>query len=138
MRRNRENMQRLTELRDRLKADIDRHEAAIEALRNQLIGIDQAIKTLGGEAVGTGSSRRTNVKKTVMQIIHDVGRQGVTAVEVVARAQAIGKTLDRASVSSLLSRLKREGTLVFNGERYSEAAAPPPEVRLIKLGSSGG
>jgi hypothetical protein len=126
MARNRENMQKLTELRDRLAADIGRHQAAIEALRNQLLGIEQAIKTLGGDAVGAGSSRRTNVKRTVMEIIHDAGTMGVTAVEVVGRAQVLGRSLDRASVSSLLSRLKREGTLTFNGERYFEA--PPRQA----------
>jgi hypothetical protein len=47
-----------------------------------------------------------------MEVIHEAGKGGVTAVEVVDRAAAKGRTLDRASVSSLLSRLKREGTLV--------------------------
>jgi hypothetical protein len=133
MRRNRENMQKLTELRDRLTADIGRHQASIEALRNQLLGIDQAIKTLGGDAVGGGSSRRTNVKRTVMEIVHDAGTMGVTAVEVVGRAQVLGRTLDKASVSSLLSRLKREGTLTFNGERYYEFVEPP--FKIVKNGS---
>jgi CRP-like cAMP-binding protein len=132
MARNRESMQKLTELRERLAADINRHRQAIEALENQLKGVEQAIKAIGGEA--HGSSRRTNVKRTVLGIIHDAGTLGVNAVEVVNSAAAKGISLDRASVSSLLSRLKREKTLTFNGERYVEAPPPEPEVRLIRLG----
>jgi hypothetical protein len=33
-----------------------------------------------------GSRRRTNVKRTVMEVIHEAGKGGVTAVEVVDRA----------------------------------------------------
>src|ERR1700689_2984793 len=104
-------MQKLMELRDRLAGDIGRHQQAIEALKNQLLGIEQAVKTLGGKGGGE-SCRRTDVKCTVMDVIHDAAKAGVTAVEVVDRAAAKGKCLDRASVFSLLSRLKREGTLV--------------------------
>jgi CRP-like cAMP-binding protein len=138
MTRNREHMHKLTELRDRLMGEIGRHQQAIEALKHQLSGVDQSMKALGGDA-GAGPSRRTNVKRTVMEVIHDASRVGVTAVEVVDRAAAKGRSLDRASVSSLLSRLKRDGTLTFNGERYFEVPPSTPEtpLKIVKSGNGG-
>lgn len=134
MAKSRESMQKLMELRERLVGEISRHQQAIEALKNQLIGVDQAIKTVGPDL---GAAPRRNVKKTVMEVIHEAGKAGVTAAETVDRAAAKGRTLDRASVSSLLSRFKREGALTFDGERYFEASAQPAEVplKIVKTGS---
>ncbi len=133
MRRNREQMDKLKELRDQITGEIGRHEQTIEALRHKLSGIELAMKTLGPE-IGEGS-RRTNVKRTVMEIVHDAGTMGVTAIEVVSRATVLGRSLDRASVSSLLSRLKREGTLTFDGDRYHEVRqAPEPPLKVVRNG----
>ena len=136
MTRNREHMQKLTGLRDRLMGEIGRHQQAIEALKQQLSGVDQSIKALGGD-VGAGPSRRTNVKGTVMEIIGEAASLGVTAFEVVDRGAAKGRDLDRPSVSSLLSRLKREGTLVLMEGRYY--VAPPRETfpKIVKTGNGG-
>lgn len=134
MARNTENMQKLMELRERLSGEIGRHQQAIEALKNQLIGVDQAIKTLGPDL---GAAPRRNVKKTVMEVIQEAGKAGITASEAVDRAAAKGRTLERPSVSSLLSRFKREGALTFDGERYYSAASQAPETPF-KIVKSGG
>ena len=127
---NRENMQKLVELRDRLTSDLNRHQQAIEAIRNQLIGVDAAMK-----AVDPGSpGPRRNVKRTVMEQVNEAGRSGITATEVVERAKIQGRELDKASVSSLLSRFKREGSLTFDGERYYAVGAAPqePSLKVVK------
>jgi len=69
--------------------------------------------------------RRRNVKKTVMELVSLAGTDGVTAVEVVDRAKALGRDLDRGSVSSLLSKFKAQGALTFDGERYYPAPQGP-------------
>jgi hypothetical protein len=121
-------MQKLLDQRARLAADI-------EAMRNKLAGIDMAIATLRGNEPesGVSGSPRANVKGTMLSIINDAGKAGVTASEVVERANAMGRSLDRGSVSSLLSRFKREGLLSFDGARYFPAEPKEPtNVRPIK------
>jgi hypothetical protein len=133
-----ENMKKLTELRDRLIATIAQHQRAIEAFQNQLAGVDAAIKAVSSED-GALPARR-NVKRTVMEIVQEAGRAGVTSYEVVEKAAAKGRTLERGSVSSLLSRFKREGTLTFDGERYYQAAPHAPQeppLKIVKAGNGG-
>jgi hypothetical protein len=134
MAKTRADMQRLGELRARLVAEIAERERGLHALQNKLLGIDAAIAAINGDTTGLNSSvptsRRRNVTRTVMEIIEEAGANGVTAGEVLDRAAAKGKTLDRASVSSLLSRNKREGLLTFDGERYHVASSQGPQPTL--------
>jgi hypothetical protein len=114
-----ENMQKLNDLREGILVEIRQRERDLEALRNKLRGIDAAIAAVGGGSTTEPKRRnRRNVKKTAMDLIVEAGSAGVTANEIVDRASIAGRHLDRGSISSLLSRLKREGVLVFNGERY--------------------
>jgi CRP-like cAMP-binding protein len=117
-------MQKLQELRAALLIDINQRERELEALRNRLKGFEAAMSAMSGTNVPPDPRRRTrrNVKGTVMDLIVEAGMDGVTAHEIVDKAAAAGRQLDRPSVSSLLSRLKREGVLSFDGERYYQAA----------------
>jgi hypothetical protein len=117
--------QKMQEGREALLIDISQRERELEALRNRLKGYDAAMAAATGTSVPPGPRRRTrrNVKGTVMDMIVEAGTAGVTAHEIVDKAAAGGRQLDRPSVSSLLSRLKREGVLSFDGERYHQANA---------------
>jgi hypothetical protein len=98
--------------------ELRQREREIEALRNKLRGIEASMAALGGDQPIEATRKNRNVKKTVIGLIVDAGSAGITAIEVVERAALAGRQLDRPSVSSLLSRLKRENVLSFNGERY--------------------
>ena len=128
-------MQKLHDLRDSLLAEINQRERELEALRNKLKGIDASIAAVGGASLSPEPRRRTrrNVKGTVMDLIVKAGGAGVTAHEIVDQAAANGRQLDRPSVSSLLSRLKREGVLSFDGERYYPAGTrtDPPGLKVV-------
>jgi hypothetical protein len=124
------NMQKLRELREGVLIELRQRERDVDALRNKLKGIDAAIAAIGGDgqASNARSKTRRNVKRTVLEIITEAGRDGVTSNEVTDRAAVMGRQLDRGSVSSLLSRLKREGTLTFDGERYRLVDPQPPTL----------
>lgn len=128
-------MQQLTELRDRLMLQIGAHQRQMEALQNQLLGVEASIKALGNAP--KGSSDR-NVKGIVLEIVREAATVGVTAAEVIGRAAAKGRQLKATSVSSLLSRFKSEGTLRFDGERYFVALPQEPPVKLVKPAANGG
>jgi hypothetical protein len=129
-------MKNLLDLRDQLAAKIAETERGLDALKNKLLGIDAAISTLRGSALGSEPPRpRRNVKRTVMEAVQDAGKAGVTVSDVIERAAAKGRTLERGSVSSLLSRFKREGVLTFDGERYHPvqpvASEPTPTLKIV-------
>ena len=136
--RNREQMEKLTELKERISSTIGQHQRAIEALHNQLIGVDAAITALGAVR-GTAPKARRNVKSTVLEVVQEAGKIGVTATEVINRAAAKGKALNASSVASLLSRFKQEGVLTFDGERYFTATqiTQDPPLKIVKTGNGG-
>lgn len=108
-------MKRLIEQRDALVREMD-------ALKNKIAGLEMAISLLEGEetaSTSTASSKRnTGVKKTVLDLLREVGSTGLNASTALEIASRRGVTLDRGSVSSLLSRLKSEGTVEYDGEKY--------------------
>jgi len=110
-------MQKLIDERQRLAAEI-------EAMRHRLEGLDIAIRLLEGEERnghafnGDAIVRRASVKETVLRLLGVFGETGLTAQEVVEKATELGESLDRASVSSLLSRLKKDGVLKLDGSKY--------------------
>jgi hypothetical protein len=121
-------MKRLQEERERLLAQM-------EALRNQIVGIDRAIAVMEGTGYGTPEERHRdrnyNVKDTVLGLVSAAGAVGLSVNQVLDNAKGKGIKLDRGTVSSLLSRLKRENILDMKGGQYF--VRPPEEGNKIRV-----
>lgn len=104
-----------------------------DALTNRLEGLETALRLAKGEAspnfvdLEKGRQKRGNVKTAVLDAVTASGEKGVSVTECVADAKSrSGLDLDRGSVSSLMSRLKKDGVFFYNGDRYrlKEYAGP--------------
>jgi hypothetical protein len=98
-------------------------EAELEALKNKIAGVRLAIDVMeGNEADDTaddnGRARRGAVKEALYDLLKEVGKTGLNANSAVEMAKRRGLELDRATVSSTLSRMKRDGAVDHDGERY--------------------
>ena len=112
-----ENMKALQEKREALVAEV-------LALTNQIKGLDVAIAIYSGQSQDSAATLKTkpprgkNVKETVLSLVENSGTNGINAVGVVETAKNMSIHLERASVSSLLSRLKKERVLDMTDGRY--------------------
>lgn len=104
-------MRRLLEQRDKLLAEI-------EALRNKVAGIELAISLLEQSSKAEPSTTRGRVKSVILDLLQEAGTTGLNATSAVKIANRRGVSLDRASVSSLLSRLKKDEIIVYDGDVY--------------------
>lgn len=108
-------MQKLREERDRLLREI-------EALRNQLIATERALAIVEGtdfrQPETRPRERARNVKDTVLGVLAEAGERGLSVNQILDIARSRGVDLDRGSVSSLVSRLKRESTLDMRDGQY--------------------
>lgn len=118
------NMKLLYERRDKLRMEM-------EALRARLDEVETLIRLVGGEVTKEPATdqrpRRGDLKEIVLSLMSEAGEAGLSSAECVTAAQAKrGVVLQPASVSSLLSRLKADGVLAYDGERYrlKEFAVP--------------
>lgn len=106
----------------KLEEEQRRLEEQIKGLSHELAAIKRAIALVRGEPsqVDAVAARkaRSSVKDTVLRLLDEHREVGLTAVEVVECAARGGEALDRGSVSSYLSRLKREGVLALHGSKY--------------------
>lgn len=108
-------------MRDTLIRERDMLLRQRDALDNQIMGIERAISLVAGEETITATKpggRRTNTKGVVLKLLEDVGTSGLNAAIAVELASRRGVSLDRNSVSSLLSRLKSDDVVVLESERY--------------------
>ncbi len=97
--------------------------AKMEAMRNKIAGLDLAIGLLAG-SVGSSpmaSSRTSGVTETLINMLEQTGEEGLNAQTATELALRRGLHLRRQSLSSLLSRLKRQGTVVYEDGRYKLA-----------------
>lgn len=95
-------------------------------------GLREALQLNGGALPNSqpteerSRARRGNLKETVLLLAQDVAEKGMSSEECVKLAK--GKSIDLVpgSVSSLLSRLKNDGVMFFDGQRYrlKEYAGP--------------
>jgi hypothetical protein len=128
-------MQKAAEMRAHVTSEIQDLERRLAEARvklatlNELLGVD-------GDDAGTGGRQR-NTKKIVLTMVTDAGAAGVTATEILEQALAKGRQLNANTVSSLLSKLKGDGALAFDGERYyakgkEPTEDPPSHLRAVK------
>lgn len=107
----------------RLIAERDRIKVQIEALQNQLKGLDIAIGLMNGDetsvsVASTSRPRARNVKETVLTLVENAGEEGITVNGVLDAAKNNGTHLERGTVSSLLSRMRRENVLDMADGKY--------------------
>ena len=140
------NMQKLIAQRDLLLREM-------EALRNKIAGLELGIALLDpAHSANSGGQRRNKSTKTiVLDMLLEVGTTGLNATTAVETASRRGVTLDRGSVASLLSRLKRDDVTLYDGHKYrlrefvpvesdkpSEADRPIEPSRLTILDGTDG
>lgn len=128
-------MKRLQEERDRLVARIEVLRSQMEALQNQVVGFDRAIAALEGTEFKAPDdphrNRARNVKDTVLGLLANAGQPGLSVNQVIDGARNKGVRLDRGTVSSLLSRLKRENILDMTDGQYF--VRPPTQGAANKI-----
>ena len=107
------------EMRQRLLLEREDLLRRRDALDNEIKGIERAIQLVSAsEAKDVSSSRKPQTKGIVLDLLEEVGTTGLDAAIAVRLASAKGLTVEKASVSSLLSRLKRDAVVEYDGERY--------------------
>lgn len=110
-----------------LEAELERVRSEIEKLR-----VEEAL-LLRMQAKMSGSplpaervrTRSPSVKPVVLDIMQQVGSAGATTQEVEQRVRVQVPTVAKDTVASVLSRLKSDGALVYEGERYFEKRFAP-------------
>lgn len=109
----------ITDLRSRLeeiKQEIAKHQLEIDKLKAK----EEMLLELLDEAPVPVATRakKGSVKTTVLELLEEVGPSGLNAVKAVDMAAQRGLSLERGSVSSLLSRLKSDGVVSHDGKAY--------------------
>jgi hypothetical protein len=131
------NVQRLLEERDRLLQQI-------EALKQTVGGLELAISLLEKEdndQPHKGTSGRGKAKEVLLDLLKEVGTTGLNASSAVEIAARRGVKLARGTAASTLSRLKADGVVIHEHDRYRlvEFSRPKPVVNVTGgLGGGGG
>jgi DNA-binding transcriptional ArsR family regulator len=104
-------MKVLSERLDLIRREIDK----LKAQESLLLDM---IRDASGQPKVKLRAPRSNVKQTILELLENVGEAGLNAATAVETAAKAGITLERGTVSSLLSRLKNEGVVVYDGSVY--------------------
>lgn len=117
-----------------LDEEIARLDAEIERLRARKEGIIRAKEILSGDASpvapGPARKRSANVKPLILDIMASAAAAGATSAEVTDRVKDKVPTVAKDTVGSILSRLKADGALTYDGERYYDARFAPKAETL--------
>lgn len=104
---------------------LETEKAAFNArIDGRIEGLREALRLQGGGPTTApipatrGRARRGNLKETVLSLAEEVADRGLTADGCIAMAKERGIDLVPGSVSSLLSRLKNDGIMFFDGQVY--------------------
>lgn len=97
---------------------LDQVRREIEKLRAQEALLLDMKREASGESKVKSRAPRSNVKQAVLNMLDSVGNTGLNASSAVELAGENGLSLERGTVSSLLSRLKNEGIVTYDGNVY--------------------
>lgn len=117
----REQMRALEAKLERIEAEIQR----LQAARQVLIELRAEINGDAVEVAPKPRTRSPSVKPVVLDVMAEAGAAGATTQDVEARVRAIVPTVAKDTVASVLSRLKSDGALVYEGERYFDKRHAP-------------
>lgn len=124
-------MKDMRERLDNIRREIEKLQAQ-EALLLDMMG-EEPIRAAVKRAP------KGSVKIRVLELLETQGRSGLNAAKAVELSETSGDALDRGSVSSLLSRLKQDGVVVYDGSNYrlKKYAGMPNAVTPLRTSSEG-
>jgi hypothetical protein len=93
-------------------------------LDTEIKALEEAYRVMSGEPK-QAKRTTTNVKQVLLDLLEAVGTKGLDAATAVAMAKANGDDLKRGTVSSLLSRLKADTAVWYDGHVYRLTKFPP-------------
>jgi len=93
-------------------------QSEIAKLQAQEALILDMLREARGEPKVKPRAPRSNVKQAILDLLEEVGAEGLNAAIAVGLAERNGVNLERGSVSSILSRLKSDGAVTYDNERY--------------------
>ena len=115
-----------------LDDEIARLEAEIARLQGERVGLLRARSLLAGDGATVRSAPRRrahSVKPLVLDIMASAREAGATTLEVDALVREKIPGVAKDTVGSILSRLKSDGALAYDGVRYYEKRfAPTPKA----------
>lgn len=117
-----------------LDDEIERLDAEIARLQGERVGLIRAKQLLSGEVETATRKRGASLKPLILDYMGYVAEKGATSSEVFSALTMIVDDVKKDSVGSILSRLKSEGALVYEGERYYEkkhAPSRPFDLRAV-------
>jgi hypothetical protein len=99
-----------------------------DRLNIEIVALEEAIRRASGaEPAPKRRAPRSNVKDLVLRLLQEVGSDGLNAAKAVQLAEERGMVIERGTVSSLLSRLKNEGTVTYDNVAYRLASPAGPD-----------
>lgn len=117
----REQMRMIDEKLDGIRAEIARLKAQEEVL------LELKAQSGGDQPPAAPRKRSPNIKPLVLDLMSRAGFTGATSAEVDHAVRQRVPTVAKDTVGSVLSRLKADGALTYDGERYYEKRfAPQP------------
>jgi hypothetical protein len=122
-----------------LQQELDIVRREIDKLRAQESMLEKLIRMDSGEPRVKPRAPRSNVKQAVLSLLerHPAGLNAAMAVEI---AKEAGIQLERGSVSSLLSRMKNEDVVTYDGSVYrlaTQRRVMPGIVQPIRTSGAG-
>lgn len=122
----REQMKTIETELERVRSEIAKLRIEEDTLKRLLAKFES-----GGAQLGQKRKRAPSVKPTVLDVMRKAGASGATSTEVAEAVKELVPEVGRDTVSSVLSRLKSDGALFYEGDRYFDiryrsVSAPPP------------
>lgn len=106
----------LTQERDRASAELDRLQSEIKAVRYTLRSVEDAIAILTGQPA-VARPEGVTLKELVMEQVRATA-DGMTPLEIANAITLSGRETSNTSVSSILSRLKKDEAVYQKGDRW--------------------
>jgi hypothetical protein len=112
----------------RLDEEIARIDAEILRLQSERAGLVRAkalLSTDDRSLAPPARKRSPNIKPLILEIMEHAATTGATSKDVNRTVRTRVPTVAEDTVGSVLSRLKADKALVFDGERYYDARYAP-------------
>lgn len=119
-----------------IEVELEQVRADLQRLQVQEEVLVRLLRKMSGDVSTPAVTRKraASVKPLVLDIMREAGAKGATSATVDEIVRAKIPTVAKDTVGSILSRLKGDGALVFDGERYfdKQFAPKPPFEGVLR------